>query len=115
MATATRGFGEVAAEKAAIVELKSMNKTELMELVQQYEEALCYVDAKIGKGKKFRPGRKDEVLRVLKAEKRITVAKIAAAVGITARNVSSQLSYLRKDGYEIMTDSKGHKMLVLED
>ena len=55
-------------------------------------------------------GRKDEVLALLKAG-RVTVAEMAKKIGISERNISSQLSYLRKDGILIGTDSKGRKFI----
>jgi len=56
-------------------------------------------------------GRKQEVLDILKRGKHVMVKTIAAELGITDRNVSSQLSYLRADGYKIATDSRGYKFL----
>jgi biotin operon repressor len=56
-------------------------------------------------------GRKDEVLAILKRGAHVSVPQIAKEVGISDRNVSSQMSYLRKDGYKIATDSRGYKFL----
>ena len=58
-----------------------------------------------------KPGRKDEVLAILQRGKHVTVSQIAKEVGISERNVSSQMSYLRKDGHNIATDSRGAKFL----
>jgi len=58
-----------------------------------------------------KPGRKDEVLAILMTGKHVSVSQIAKIVGINERNVSSQLSYLRKDGKRIATDSRGLKFL----
>ena len=58
-----------------------------------------------------KPGRKDEVLAILQRGKHVSVAQIAREVGISERNVSSQMSYLRKDGKRIATDSRGNKFL----
>jgi biotin operon repressor len=57
-----------------------------------------------------KPGRKDEVLALLIAHKKISIPQIAKSVGISERNVSSQLSYLRKDGHLIGADSRGWKV-----
>jgi len=51
-------------------------------------------------------GRKDEVLAILKQHGHVSVGFIARTVGINERNVSSQLTYLRRDGYRIATDSR---------
>lgn len=56
-------------------------------------------------------GRKIEVLRVLQERGHASIVAIAEAVGISAKNVSSQLVYLKKDGYKIATDSAGRKFL----
>jgi len=56
-------------------------------------------------------GRKQEVLDILLTGKHVTVGQIAKSLGINERNVSSQLSYLRKDNYRIATDSRGYKFL----
>ena len=58
-----------------------------------------------------KPGRKDEVLAILMTGKHVSVSQIAKIVGISERNVSSQMSYLRKDGKRIATDSRGLKFL----
>ena len=59
-----------------------------------------------------KPGRKDEVLACFAGGKHISVSAIAKIVGINERNVSSQLTYLRKDGVNIATDSKGFKFII---
>jgi biotin operon repressor len=58
-----------------------------------------------------KPGRKDEVLQCFEGGKHLSVPQIARMVGINERNVSSQLTYLRKDGHKIGTDSKGFKFI----
>jgi len=56
-------------------------------------------------------GRKQEVLELLKTGKHYKIPDLAKALGITDRNVSSQLSYLRADGHAIATDARGFKFL----
>ena len=56
-------------------------------------------------------GRKEEVLRVLKERGPISIMDIAEAIGISTKNVSSQLTYLRKDGHAIATKSDGRKFI----
>lgn len=45
--------------------------------------------------------RKDEVLALIENEP-MSIDTIAETLGINKKNISSQLSYLRKDGYQIM-------------
>lgn len=78
-------------------EYESMTKEELIEMLK----------TKQGRG------RKEEVLDLVK-EGRISIEGIAAKVGITNRNVSTLLSYLRKDGYAFGKDSKG-RIYIEED
>jgi biotin operon repressor len=92
-------------------ELKEMKKDELIELCSEYEEALCYLDTLIGNRKVHKVGRKEQVMGVLQKDKRVTVGQIGAQLGMTCRNVSSYLCYLRKDGINIGTDSKGRKFI----
>lgn len=55
-------------------------------------------------------GRKQEVLALLQNGP-ISIFDMAEQLGITNKNVSSQLCYLKKDGYAIATNSKGEKFL----
>lgn len=60
-------------------------------------------------------GRKGEVLRILKERKLVSIKAIAKELDISCKNVSSQLSYLRSEGYNICTDTKGNKFLFEMD
>jgi biotin operon repressor len=57
-------------------------------------------------------GRKSEVLNTLRKNKSISIVAISELLGISTKNVSSQLTYLRQDGYNICTDVNGKKFLV---
>ena len=57
-------------------------------------------------------GRKQEVLQLLKDNKVISINDIAKKLQISCKNVSSQLTYLRTDGFNICTDNKGRKFLM---
>lgn len=70
-------------------------------------------DALTSKVLEAKPGRKSEVLDYLQKNGHVRVSKIALALGISERNVSSQMTYLRKDGHCIATDSRGYKFLEL--
>lgn len=80
-----------------------MSKDELVELLKG-------VDSKVGiKG----GGKKDELLGILKSGL-FSVKEISGMMGISSRNVSSVLCYLRDDGYEIRKIGKvGGDKLVL--
>lgn len=90
--------------------MKSISKEVLEAQVVELECMLIELEVKLCKVKVVKPGRKDEVLEILQDGK-ISVADIAKRIGISARNVSSQLTYLRRDGYPIGTDSKGRKFI----
>ena len=98
--------------------LNEFKKEELVELVRDMECVLNWMENKIGKGKGFKKSRKEEVLEIWEEGKRVFVGDIAKRLGITSRNVSSYLTYIRRDfknaknGWEIMTDTKGRKLLV---
>jgi len=98
--------------------MKKMTKEELMTKVKELEEyandveeVLACLEERLSNHKKIKPGRKQQVLDILK-QGPIHVGAIAKRLGISSRNVSSQLSYLRKDGYDIATSSTGKKMLL---
>lgn len=91
-----------------------LNKTELVALVCEYENLIDWLFAQLLVKPAVevveKPGRKEEVLALLVAHKKIAIPMIAKLVGISERNVSSQLSYLRKDGHLIGADSRGWKV-----
>jgi len=98
-------------EDLTAIQLTKWKKDELVETVLAMEEALTCLETRLCNQKKIRPGRKQQVLEILQAGP-IQVGAIAKRLGISSRNVSSQLSYLRKDGYDIATSSTGKKMLL---
>ena len=57
------------------------------------------------------PGRKEDVLEILRKGP-ASILEIAEKLNIQSKNVSSQLSYLRKDGWVIHTDDKQRKYLA---
>ena len=57
-------------------------------------------------------GRKSQVLELLRKYSSISILEISNELMISTKNVSSQLTYLRTDGYQIFTDPKGRKVLV---
>jgi len=73
-----------------------MNKEEMEKVICEMEEVLIWLELKLNV-KKFKVNRKDEVLEILKEGKLMSVGDIGKRVGISNRNVSSILSYLRND------------------
>ncbi len=84
---------------------------ELEAIVEDLQCALYSLEARLCVSKVKPEGRKEQCLKIMQSAGHITVAAIAIRIGISARNVSSQLTYLRKDGYAIATDSLGRKFL----
>jgi biotin operon repressor len=57
-------------------------------------------------------GRKQQVYEILKMNGPLTIKDISRKLNISTKNVSSQLTYLRSDGYQIFTDNNGKKFLA---
>jgi biotin operon repressor len=110
--------------KNKMKEIKDMNKTELTELainqmneIQELKEAheasvslIAELQSKLEATSK--DGRKSQVLELLRKHETISILEMSKLLGISTKNVSSQLTYLRSDGYAIFTDPNGRKMLV---
>ena len=56
-------------------------------------------------------GRKEELIDLLNIEGRLSIKDISNRMGISAKNVSSLLMYLKKDGVRICTDCEGRKFI----
>ena len=84
--------------------MKNMTKEELIAKIETLEKHIETLEAKAG-------GRKLQVLKYLQEHGHVAVRDIAKHIGISERNVSSQMTYLRSDGYAIATDSRGLKFL----
>lgn len=82
-------------------ELLNLEREELVEIILNLQEQLL-----TKKG-----GRKDEVLKIIQEMGPIHIKDIAKQIGITNKNVSSQLTYLKSDNIDICTDSKGRKFI----
>lgn len=85
-------------------------KEELVARVAELIAANTKLVSDLEQAKASPEGRKSQVLKILQTG-HVTVASIAARIGISDRNVSSQMTYLRKDGYAIATDSLGRKFI----
>ena len=84
--------------------ISNMNKATLIEYLSA---AVNIINVQSDRG----PGRKDDVLAILQNGP-AGILEIAEKLNITSKNVSSQLSYLRKEGYIIHTDEKSRKYLA---
>lgn len=84
--------------------ISNMNKTQLAE---NLAAAVNFLNTRPERG----PGRKDDVLAILQNGP-AGILEIADKLNISSKNVSSQLSYLRKEGYIIHTDEKSRKYLA---
>ena len=80
---------------------ENMTKAELLTVIEELNTKLL---SKTGEG------RKEEVLAILKREP-MTIYDISEELGISNKNVSSQLCYLKKDGIQIASDPEGRKFL----
>ena len=94
-------------------ELKDMKKEELVTWIGELECLLIELESRFAKGKNHKTGRKEQVLEILKRGKAISISDIAVELGITNRNVSSQLTYLRDDGADIGKIGRGKGLLKL--
>jgi len=94
--------GEVEEDELYSLILERLRKQD--EIIIQLQEQLMYNNTK--------PGRKSEVLDLLKKHTSISIIDIAKKLNISTKNVSSQLTYLRSDGYKIFTDNNGRKILI---
>jgi len=86
-------------------DVNDMSKEEMMEFVKMMKAENARLLEKV-ENKKGN-GRKEEVLGLIREYGKISIKDMAEKIGITDRNISSQLSYLRKDGLRFGKDSKG--------
>ena len=91
--------------------LKKMNKEELIQECEDQMQIILDLQMRLESSNNGM-GRKAQVLEVLRNNSAISIVKIAEKLGITTKNVSSQLTYLRSDGYKIFTDNHGKKVLM---
>lgn len=94
-------------------ELKGMTKNDLVEIVMMQQEMIQ--EQQTALEQKSGSGRKEEVLKVLQEHGPISILGIAELLNISTKNVSSQLTYLRKAGHRIATKSDGRKFIEVED
>ena len=86
-------------------------KQELLKELEDRDQLILDLQVKLENSKNS-SGRKTQVLELLRNSESLSILDIAAKLNISAKNVSSQLTYLRTDGYQIFTDPKGRKVLM---
>ena len=96
--------------------INEMTKAELLDEIQRVndicetnEAVIMDLTQKLEASSK--DGRKSQVLDLLRENTTISILEISSKLGISTKNVSSQLTYLRSDGYQIFTDPNGRKCL----
>ena len=88
-----------------------MKKEELIREIEDREQTILDLQIKL-ESSKNNDGRKTQVLELLKTNGSMSILDISKSLNISTKNVSSQLTYLRTDGYQIFTDPKGRKVLM---
>lgn len=100
-----------------VMEVKGMNFGDIMGVLKgmklnndEIKELRSYVKGlKLERGEEG--GRKEELIDLLNREGRLNIKEIGEKMGISAKNVSSLLMYLKKDGVRICTDCEGRKFI----
>ena len=101
-----------------VMEVKGMNFGDIMGVLKgmklnndEIKELRSFVKGlKLERGEEG-GGRKEELIDLLNREGRLNIKEIGGKMGISAKNVSSLLMYLKKDGVRICTDCEGRKFI----
>ena len=88
-----------------------MTKEQLIKELEDQEQTILDLQIKLENSKNGE-GRKSQILELLRSQGSLSIMEIANKLNISTKNVSSQLTYLRTDGYQIFTDPKGRKVLM---
>ena len=89
---------------------EQIERIELLKKIEDQEQIIKDLQMKLENRSKS-VGRKSQVLELLRSSGPLTIKSISTGLGISTKNVSSQLTYLRSDGYQIFTDNNGKKFL----
>ncbi len=89
--------------------------------VEKFYKFINFVDSGIGSDFKKRvleklkvekgDGRKGELYKILSDGSRYSIRELGEKMGVSDKNISSLLSYLRKDGVKLVTDWEGKKFI----
>lgn len=88
--------------------IETMEKMTKKELINHLMSAIELLNER----KDQKSNKKFLVLDILKRGTAISILDISNELGISTKNVSSLLCYLRKDGITIHTNEKGEKYIV---
>ena len=88
-----------------------MTKEQLISELESQEQVVLDLQIKLENSRNGE-GRKSQILELLRESGSLSILEIANKLDISTKNVSSQLTYLRTDGYQIFTDPKGRKVLM---
>ena len=91
--------------------MEKMTKENLIKMVDDQAQIILDLQVQLENARNS-SGRKSQVLDLLKENTSISILDIAKKLSISTKNVSSQLTYLRTDGYKIFTDNYGKKVLM---
>ena len=91
--------------------MEKMTKEDLIKMVEDQAEIILDLHVKLENARNS-SGRKSQVLELLQNNASISILEISKKLSISTKNVSSQLTYLRTDGYRIFTDNHGKKILM---
>ena len=90
---------------------EKMTKEELIRELESQEQIILDLQTKL-ENSKNNENRKSQVLELLRTNESLSILDIAQKLNISTKNVSSQLTYLRTDGYQIFTNPVGRKVLM---
>ena len=93
------------------MEYDKKTKKELIEELENQNQIILDLQVKL-QNSKSSDGRKSQVLELLREHGNLSILDISNKLKISTKNVSSQLTYLRTDGYAIFTDPRGRKVLM---
>ena len=91
--------------------MNKMTKEDLIKMVEDQEQTILDLQIRL-ENSRNKDGRKNQVLELLKNNSAMSILEISKNLNISTKNVSSQLTYLRTDGYKIFTDNHGKKVLM---
>lgn len=87
-------------KKEMVEEVVEVVEVSVEEMLCELENLVLWLEGKLGKKEVVeKKGRKEEVLEIMKDGGLYSVGELSKIIGISDRNISSQLSYLRKDGW----------------
>ena len=90
---------------------EKMTKEELIRELESQEQIILDLQTKL-ENSKNNENRKSQVLELLRTNESLSILDISQKLNISTKNVSSQLTYLRTDGYQIFTNPVGRKVLM---